>query len=177
MAANGSRRRWTGVAAVLAGVVAVSAAVPAVAAAGAAGKVTGLNPRSEALIKKAARASPTVAALLHALESTDVAVLVEATFMATRLARGGDIRIATATAVRRYLVVRLDVTRPPEQQIEYLGHELQHALEVAGASDVRDEASLARLMERIGWKSGPGAFETAAAVRVSAEVRRDLARR
>jgi hypothetical protein len=44
------------------------------------------------------------------------------------------------------------------------------------ATDVRDEAGLARLMRRIGRETERGAFETEEAVRVTATVRREVAR-
>ena len=39
-----------------------------------------------------------------------------------------------------------------------LAHELQHAVEIADAPEVVDEASLKELYRRLGADSGPGAF-------------------
>jgi len=104
-----------------------------------------------------------------------VIVMVQVTLMPTFV--GGDMRMLSATPSWRYLVVRVDASRSPEDQMEFLGHELQHAREVAGATDVRDEAGLARLMARIGRQTGRGTFETDAAVQVSRQVRRELGQR
>ncbi len=52
------------------------------------------------------------------------------------------------------------------QQVAWLAHELQHALEVAAATEVRDVEGLRRLFARIGTDLGNGQFETDAAVAV-----------
>jgi hypothetical protein len=153
----------------MASVGALAGAVPAAAADG---RVRGVDPRSQALVAKAGKASPTVAALLVALDQTDVVVQVQVTFVPNAL--GGDLRLLTVVVGSRYLLVRVDTTRSPEEQIGFLGHELRHAQEVAGAADVQDEAGLARLMARIGRATGRGTFETDAAVQVSRQVRREL---
>jgi hypothetical protein len=58
-----------------------------------------------------------------------------------------------------------------------LGHELQHALEIAGARDVVDERGVRDLYERIGLPGRkPNQFETLEAQRVQALVRKDYAR-
>jgi len=144
----------------------------AVAADGAGDKVRGTDSRARAVISRAAQASPTIAALLVALNATDVVVMVQVTLMPVPL--GGDMRMLAATATCRYLAVRLDARRSPGEQMEFLGHELQHAKEVAEAKDVRDEEGLARLMARIGRKTGNGTFETDAAVQVGRLVRREI---
>jgi len=157
--------------AAMASVGAMAGAVPAAAADG---RVRGTDPRAQALVARAEKASPTVAALLAALEPTDVVVMVQVAFVPNEL--GGDMRLLTAAAGSRYLAVRVAATRSPAEQIEFLGHELRHAQEVAGAADVRDEAGLARLMARIGRATGRGTFETDAAVQVSRQIRRELGR-
>jgi hypothetical protein len=63
----------------------------------------------------------------------------------------------TSSAGTRYLQVRIDRWRvPPWEAIAWLGHELQHAMEIAQAPEVHDDASLARLYRRIGWQWGGG---------------------
>jgi hypothetical protein len=49
-------------------------------------------------------------------------------------------------------------------QVAALGHELQHAMEVADAPDVRDEGALARFYARIGTEGAlPRSYDTLAA--------------
>jgi hypothetical protein len=52
-------------------------------------------------------------------------------------------------------------------------HELQHAKEIADAPDVRDQAAVRRLMNRIGRSIGD-TFETTAAIRVGWQVWREV---
>lgn len=49
--------------------------------------------------------------------------------------------------------------------VAILGHELQHAAEIAAAPWVHDAGTLARLYRRIGLRLGSNAFDTAAAQR------------
>jgi hypothetical protein len=174
MARRGRWRRRLAAAAVAGGAVLLGLG-SASAAGPADSKVRGADTRSQAVISQAVRASPTVAALLLTLERTDVIVIVQVTLIPGSLA--GDLRLLASVDGCRYVMIRLNSMRSPEEQMEALGHELQHANEVAGASDVRDEAALARLMARIGRATGRGTFETDAAVRVGRLVRGELCRR
>jgi len=139
------------------------------------GSVRGTDARAQALVRKAENRSPMIAALIMSLNATDVVVMVQVTLMPARL--GGDMRWLVATGRYRYLVVRVHASRSPEEQMELLGHELQHANEVAAAKEVRDEATLAALMARIGRRTGEGTFDTDAAVRVGRQVRAEITRR
>ncbi len=150
----------------------IGGVVAPVAAMADGGAVRGSDPRSRAIIMDAATRSPTIAVLIKSLDQTDVVVLVQVTLMP--VARGGDTRWLVAAGGCRYLVVRVDASRSPAEQMEWLGHELQHANEVAAASDVHDEAGLVRLMARIGRTAGDGRFETDAAVLAGRLVRAEV---
>jgi hypothetical protein len=148
-------------------------ALPAQAApTGRGSNVRGLDPGARELIQKATEASPTVAALVAALDRTDVLVLVQMTFAptghpgVTRMIGSADHRIVLVTINTKPLLL---------DQIMWLGHELQHAREIADAGEVRDQAALRRLMGRIGWRTGATSseFETDAAVAVGWQVRRE----
>ena len=74
------------------------------------------------------------------------------------------LRFVSRAAGLRYLLVqvaRWDVS--PTDRVAWLAHELQHAVEIARAPDVQDNASVARLYRQIGWQSGRGRFETSEA--------------
>jgi hypothetical protein len=78
-----------------------------------------------------------------------------------------------------YLRVLVDYKhRHPNNVIATLAHELQHALEVAQAPDVKDGAGMRALFERIGTvraRSATGiAYETEAARRIGDQVLREL---
>ena len=84
-------------------------------------------------------------------------------------------RFLTAVADTRYVVIQMYWTPdPPVAHVPLLAHELQHALELAAAPDVRDQESCARLFARIGWPAGPQRFETEAARVTEGRVRREL---
>jgi hypothetical protein len=157
----------------LAVAAAIGSASPAGADAARRPILTG-DDRAAGLARAAAAASPTVASLVEELGSGDVIVVVEVTrepFDAL-----GDLRLQAVAGGVRYLRIRVKADLKRWEQIAMLGHELQHAREVAQAPDVRDEASLARLMRRIGREVYKGRFETAAAIEVADRVRREIAR-
>ena len=111
---------------------------------------------------------------MTALEQTDLIVMVQVTSIPDALK--GDTRLLAATDRCRYLLTRVNAGRSSETQIETLVDELQHALEVAAASDVRDEAGLVRLFARIGDKTGNATYETDAALRVARQIHDEIVR-
>jgi len=136
------------------------------------GAVRPADSRTAELLRAAIVSSPTVAALVGSLEGTDVIVSVQVTLR--RFGYAGDLRILTAAGGRRYLMIRVSAEQSPSDQVAYLGHELQHANEVAQAPEVQNDAGLIRLMRRIGRKGFGGAFETDAAQRVTRQVQKEV---
>jgi hypothetical protein len=135
-----------------------------------------LTPGAAELLADAARRSVIIRTLLENLEQTDVVVYLsdsmtgsdeEPQAYLTFLSQGGGIR---------YLLVRVASSWfPPTAAIPPLGHELQHAVEVAGAPEVQDAASMAQLYRRIGWEGRTGRFESDRARAVGVLVRNQLA--
>lgn len=120
------------------------------------------------------RRSPTFAAMMRALEDTDVIVhLVEATHLPPLT----DAQTVFVTQVEghRFLRVHLGLHRRGDGLIALLGHELMHALEIAGAPEVRDERALEALYRRIGHR-GPRAlqFDTQEARLMERRIHREL---
>jgi hypothetical protein len=118
-------------------------------------------PRREAalLLDRAREESRTVRELLDALSTTDVIVYVEIA-RHPLMPRAGTALLSAAGGVR-YLLITVNPDHDLAARIAYLGHELQHALEIARAPHVTDQVSLRRLFQRIG--TNPGAsdnFET-----------------
>ena len=168
------RGGWTRRRAATFALVACAAAGAPAPGAAAPGRVRPADDRSRALVEAAVAASPTVAALVSTLAGTDVVVVLQ---VRVGVGYAGDLRFATRAAGARYLVLRVDACQTPEDQIAMLGHELQHAREVAGAPAVGDEESLAALMASIGRATGKRTYETDAAVRVGRQVRQEVRRR
>ncbi len=137
--------------------------------------VRGTAKISEALVASAIRESLTVANLARQLDRTDVFVYVEVAPIDIRTAKTV---LLAAPGPFRYLLISIHLDQPPDQRVVLLGHELQHAVEISEAADVRDDASLAALYRRIGWKAGgEKKFETLLAQAAGARVRRDLVSR
>ena len=101
------------------------------------------------LLRTGVAHSPTFVALLARLEQTDVIVHVEPVRnLPMRMA--GRLIVLPMGATQRYLRIQVSMDPTPDDIIALIGHELRHAIEVAEAPEVHDEAGLARLYERIG---------------------------
>lgn len=120
---------------------------------------------SAARLLEAGRArSLTIRTLIDALDASPVIVHVEQ----RRTSPGdppGALRFITRAGVHRYLRITIDILLPLNQALALIGHELQHAVEVAGAGWVVDSSSMETLYEAIGepCRSGLRRFDTAAA--------------
>jgi hypothetical protein len=101
------------------------------------------------LIDAGIAASPSLKALTADLEKSDVIVYVSCDF----LPAGTDGRLTFTTAVDgwRYLHIQLDWRLTNQRRLSTLGHELQHAIEVAATPSVVDAASMARAFSEIGF--------------------------
>jgi len=129
------------------------------------------------LIDQAARRSPMVQALIDRLQEHDVTVYVRARVFA-QLDLEGRVSLLSTVGGHRYLVIELACGRSELAQMATLGHELFHALEIAGAPAVVNAATLADLYSRIGTKTtdsgGLRTFETEAAAAAGVLARRQL---
>jgi hypothetical protein len=125
------------------------------------------------LLKRGFTHSPTFARLMARLEQSDVIVYVEEV---PRLpgALEGRMMMLTASHGRRYLRIQLAMRGASEDSIAVLGHELQHAVEVAEEVGVIDQTTLAVLYRRIGTRGGPEVYDTVAAQDVGRIVRKEL---
>ncbi len=77
---------------------------------------------------------------------------------------------------QRYVRIQITLRGSPDDAVAVLGHELQHALEVAQEDWVYDQASMEALYQRIGTGSRGGnhVYDTLAAQEVGRIVRREL---
>ena len=132
------------------------------------------DPLATTVLRAAAATSPTVVGLLADLEQTDVIVIIVTGRLPGRV--NGHTRIVTAAGGARYLRIVLKIPNATERLIATLGHELCHAMEIAGMPDVRDEASFAAAYRRVGVAMArDGVFETDAAVQTGNRVAREVA--
>ena len=101
------------------------------------------------------RHSVTVAALIEALERSDLIVHIETRWFESHRVRA-ETRFIARAAGQRYVRISIDARIRGEAAIALLGHELQHAWEIAQARWVIDEARLTELYGRIGHRAGGG---------------------
>lgn len=119
---------------------------------------------------------PTIRGLVRDVEASDLVVYVETGFV-PQPALARTVLMGAVTNAR-YVRVTLSRMTSPEQLIELLGHELQHAVEIAHAPDVRDHDTMIAFYKRIGFhRNGPHHFETTLARQIAARVRAEIGRR
>jgi hypothetical protein len=125
------------------------------------------------LLKRGVRHSPSFASLMTRLQDSDVYVYVE---LVDRLpgAIEGRTMMLPAAHTHRYVRIQIALHGSIDDSIAVLGHELQHAVEIANAEDVIDQVGMARLYERIGSRGGENVYDTMAAQEMGRTVRREL---
>jgi len=134
-----------------------------------------LSPNASELLTAATTGSRIVSDLLKQLDRTDVVVYLTDLTTWSRSSPRSHLVFLTAAAKTRYVLIRIDRWRLSEvDRIASLGHELQHAMEVAAAPAVRDNPGLIALYKHIGWESEDGRFESEAARTVGNRVRKEL---
>ena len=124
-------------------------------------RVRALASVTKDIVADASRRSATVRQLIAELDQTDVIVYIDLQFDLARAQ--GKTTFITANAAGRFLRIVIDAMLSAPRRQEILGHELQHALEIA-VSDAADHDGVRRLYERIGKRvDGREHFETSAA--------------
>lgn len=120
--------------------------------------------------------SPTMRCLVNAIEDSNVIVHVVSGMRSDGIA--GRLIFVTSAGGQRFLRVVIDPAMPPLARTATLGHELQHAREVASAPWVIDQASFKALFHDIGYPAagvvGAVRFETDAARQIGRRVLADL---
>jgi hypothetical protein len=125
------------------------------------------------VVEDGLRKSPTFRRLVSRLQRSDVIVYV-AVKPDMRPSLGGSLRYLGNSATDRFVFVSLNGQNSRHMLVALLGHELQHAVEVADAPDVRDEAALSDLYRRIGVRRGMDAWDSVAAQQVGQVVRSEV---
>ena len=142
------------------------------------GHVRTLDKGLRSVIDEGLARSASFRGLVARLDGSNVIVYVEPECpMSSRLF--GRLTLLGAGGDRRYVNVRISCMLPVTQQIAALGHELRHAVEIADAPSVIDDASLAAEYRRVGFtshaaRSGAG-YESRAAIDAAHQVWVELA--
>jgi hypothetical protein len=131
-----------------------------------------LDPAARRVLESGLACSPTLAELVSALEESDLIVGVETRPNQTKYK--GEFRIVAATPAARYARIGISIPNAPAALVGVLGHELQHATEVAGAAAVRDASTQRAFYSAVGYETrGGGFFETEAAQQVGRRVQQE----
>jgi hypothetical protein len=121
--------------------------------------------------------SPTFRHLLEGLDESDVIIYLDPNSRRTSL-YGYLVNHVTIAGRYRYLRARVGTQGSEERLIAVIAHELEHATEVAGAADVRDDDALLEFFQRAalryGCEGGGECFETKAARDLEQLVAREL---
>ena len=138
-------------------------------------RVRGLDPAAVKLLEATRAGSPTVRRLLDRLERSDLIVYVQINprFEKPRAATS----IITAVPQARFVLISITTLSGEADRFLLLGHELQHAVELAGAPEVRDRSTMSAFYQRIGWRDRPNVYETAEALEIGHIVRREMSAR
>ena len=136
-----------------------------------------LDAEARALVQTGFDLSPSLRALAASLERTDVVVYLRAARLPQRM--DGQLTFLSAVAGLRYVMVEVAWERSEVRRISTLGHELQHALEVAARPDIVDPDSMARAyadfgVQREGQRTGWQAFDTIAAMEAGERIWREI---
>lgn len=139
-------------------------------------QVRAVDSRTSAALADGLRRSPTFASLIATINRSDVIVYVESVHTLPATISGRMILTNMATGFR-YIRIQVSKRLVPEELISAIGHELQHAVEVAEHPHVRSDATLVELYRRLGAGSSTTfRYDTDAAVRIGAQVRKELRR-
>jgi len=144
---------------------------PAVVRAEAKLTVRPLDPLAAETFARATEGSAKVCALVERLQSSNVIVHIE-TAAHLPAGIGGMTRFVTNRGGYRYLRITLGSDLTLRARAGILGHELQHAVEVADSS-AGDQESIRELFENQGHRDGRF-FETQAALDIEKRVRMEL---
>jgi hypothetical protein len=129
-----------------------------------------------ALVNESLTRSATVRDLVARLNATDVVTYVTAA-PCGQYERDSSIHFVGRSPYQRFMVIKVNDALPLDRQIALVGHELQHALDMAPASWIIDSFRMNQYFALAGWKDSglkPG-FETTTAMRTERKVGQEAA--
>ena len=130
--------------------------------------------RLQALIVEGGRRSPLFRKLLDRLDRSTVIAYVESRLLSANLF--GRLTFVGGGPRWRYLRIEIECRQSTVNQIAALGHELQHAVEIAEVAAAVDQTSIRALYGTIGFATDDSErrFESDAAQDAGNRVRREL---
>jgi len=133
-----------------------------------------LDPVAAAILQRALARSPSVQELVRRLELSNVIVHIEASWYLFSGVSGTTQFVATRGGYR-FVRITIAAGMAHNSRTAILGHELQHALEIADSTAVT-AGEVRKLFEAEGYRviGGHDFFETAAAIQVEKVVRLEL---
>jgi hypothetical protein len=136
-------------------------------------RLRAMQPPTERLIERGLAESATFRRLVHELQQSNVIVYVEIR-PDLRTHVGGSLRFLAKSATDRFLRISLNATNSEAMLVALLGHELQHAVEVANAPDIVDEKSFRDFYRANGLRTGRDSFDSLAAQQAGWVVREEM---
>ena len=130
----------------------------------------------ESLVAAGMARSATFRALVRHLEASDVIVYIEARHDLRR-GVGASMKYVTSSASDRFLRIQLNAAYNTNTLVALLGHELQHAVEVADHPEVQSADDLRVFYRKTGVRTGPDAFDSTAARETGYLVREEILRK
>jgi hypothetical protein len=129
-------------------------------------RVRTLEPKVREWLRTGAARSKTFAELLDRLATSDLIVYVTTV---PRIPSGvmGQLSFVATKGKVRYLRIELVEDDSPREMIALLGHELQHAVEIAGAPRVIDSQSMASFYLHTGGLQNDGSKYDSVAARLA----------
>ena len=134
--------------------------------------VRSTDPRVQEWLRIGAAESQTFRSLLNLLGESDLIVHVQAV---DRLGTAGQTYFVTATGTARYVRIEVMFRGNVNEMVALIGHELQHAVEIAEERRIRDRQTLALF-----YKGMPGnsmttnEYDSVAARVIEDRVRREM---
>ncbi len=101
------------------------------------------------LLQNGATRSATFRTMIETLERSDLIVFVETRALPPKVE--GRLQLMAAGRDCRYIRISVGIPGFETDLVGWLAHELHHAVEVAGAPEIRDQQSLLRFYHRVGF--------------------------
>jgi hypothetical protein len=140
-----------------------AAPAPTIGTAAAPSRLRAADATAAALLRAGMARSATFRAIVETLEGSDLIIYIEA----RPIRLPGQLQFLAASPGCRHVRVSVRTPGLDTELVAWLGHELWHAVELAEAPDVRNQAGLLRLYQRIGMAGASGTTaETAKAQEV-----------
>ena len=119
--------------------------------------------------------SPSFRRLVNRLEQSDVIVYIDLR-PDMRPDVGGSLRFLAESATDRFLRIQLNRSVAKLWRVALLGHELQHAVEVAEAPGIHSAEDLRMLYRQIGVRTGADTYDSMAARQAGLTIRDEIVR-